>query len=230
MVRGKAVATVAGYNPLMVTVGAMRADASEEGPSPWDALWTGEGASPWQEHGMEGNLLRLEPSWSDYRVSSSDALRMGEGQIISGLPDVREIPSAGRRIGAVFAWEIRQTHDGVEDECVDLPAAEGVSGAANCIDLHWDMDSDWSNRRWCSACGAWVFCVFEKWCCQTYSATCPGPCPSVTCKSGTVRYCYDQLSEQCRTCCGFCREEDHASVLGPYAICNETDDEDLCKI
>jgi len=70
-------AAVARYNPLMVTVGAMAADASEEGPSPWDALWTGEGASPWQEHGTEGNLLRLEPSWSDYRVSSSDALWTG---------------------------------------------------------------------------------------------------------------------------------------------------------
>jgi hypothetical protein len=40
------VATVAGYKPLMVTVGAMKADASEEGPSPWDALWMGEGFAP----------------------------------------------------------------------------------------------------------------------------------------------------------------------------------------
>jgi hypothetical protein len=31
---------------LMVTVGAMAADASEEGPSPWDALWMGEGFPP----------------------------------------------------------------------------------------------------------------------------------------------------------------------------------------
>jgi hypothetical protein len=46
MVRGMAVATVAGYNPLMVTVGAMKADASDEGPSPWDALWMGEGFPP----------------------------------------------------------------------------------------------------------------------------------------------------------------------------------------
>jgi hypothetical protein len=41
-----AVARLAGYDPLMVTVGAMAADASEEGPSPWDALWMGEGFPP----------------------------------------------------------------------------------------------------------------------------------------------------------------------------------------
>jgi hypothetical protein len=31
---------------LIITAGAMKADASEEGPSPWDALWTGEGFPP----------------------------------------------------------------------------------------------------------------------------------------------------------------------------------------
>jgi hypothetical protein len=31
---------------LIITAGAMAADASEEGPSPWDALWTGEGFPP----------------------------------------------------------------------------------------------------------------------------------------------------------------------------------------
>jgi hypothetical protein len=31
---------------LVTAVGAMKADASEEGPSPWDALWMGEGFPP----------------------------------------------------------------------------------------------------------------------------------------------------------------------------------------
>jgi hypothetical protein len=31
---------------LIITVGPTAADASEEGPSPWEALWTGEGFPP----------------------------------------------------------------------------------------------------------------------------------------------------------------------------------------